>query len=124
MRACYPSILGVQKQNAYVSTNEAPIVPNEDFEKMRYRVNLRDIFWYRKAQMVGNKVFDATPIFRSKSPPPDASSGNPQSSPQVSNFILDVWEKRIKRVFSTGRDHKVISVLVEALLPLLSKAFD
>jgi len=98
--------------------------PNEDFVKMRYRVNMRDIFWYRKAQMVGNKVFDATPIFASKSPPPDASSGNPQTSSQVSNSVLDVWEKRIKRVFSTGRDHKVTRVQVEALLPLLSKPFD
>ena len=98
--------------------------PNEDFVKMRYRVNMRDILWYRKAQMVGNKVFDATPIFSSKSPPPDASSGNPQSSSQVSNSVLDVWEKRIKRVFSTGLDHKVKRVQVEVLLPLLSKPFD
>lgn len=94
--------------------------PNEDFEKMRYRVNLRDVFWYRKAQMVGNKVFDAAPIFRSKSPPPDGSSGDPQSSSQVRNSILDVWEKRMKKVLNTGRDHKVIPFYVEALLPVPS----
>jgi len=82
--------------------------PNEDFEKMRYRINMRDIFWYRKAQMVGNRVFDASPIFRSKSPPPDASSSNPQSSSQVSNSILDVWEKKVRNVFRFNSDHKVI----------------
>ncbi|MCJ1389877.1 hypothetical protein MMC18_002734 [Xylographa bjoerkii] len=80
--------------------------PNEDFEKMRYRVNVRDIFWYRKAQMVGSKVFDASPIFRSNSPPPEHSSGDPQESSQVSNSALDWWEKRIKKVFSTGHEHK------------------
>ena len=81
--------------------------PNEDFEKMRYRINLRDIFWYRKAQMVGNKVFDAAPIFRSQRPPPDASSGDPFSFSQVSNSVLDVWEKRIKGLLSTGRKCEV-----------------
>ena len=77
---------------------------------MRYRVNIRDIFWYRKAQTVGNRVFDASPIFRSKSPPPESSSGDPQESSQVSNSALDWWEKRIKKVFSTSHEQKVIYV--------------
>ena len=98
--------------------------PNEDFVKMRYHINLRDIFWYRKAQVVGDKVFDATSIFRSKSPPPDATSGHPQSSSQVSKSILDVWEQWIKRVFRSGRHQKVIPVQVEALVPLIPKIFD
>ena len=84
--------------------------PNEDFEKMRYRVNLRDVIWYRKAQMVGTKVFDASPIFRSMSPPPDATSGNPQNSSKVSNSALDVWERRIKKVFAPGHHHKIVRV--------------
>ena len=90
---------------------------------MRYRINLRDIVWYRKAQMVGNKVYDATPIFRSKSPPPDASSDHPQDSSQVSNSVLDGWEKRVKGLFSTGRHHKVIYLQLEAppFPPLLLK---
>ena len=82
--------------------------PNEDFEKMRYRINMRDIFWYRKARTIGNRVFDASPIFRSRSPPPDASSSNRQSSTQVSSSILDVWEKKIRNAFRHGRDHEVI----------------
>lgn len=82
--------------------------PNEDFEKMRYRINMRDIFWYRKAQIIGNRVFDASPIFRSKSPPPDASNSNPQSSSQVSNSILDVWETKVRNVFRFDGDHEVI----------------
>ena len=96
--------------------------PNEDFERMRYRINLRDIFWYRKAHMVNNKVFDAAPIFRSKFPPPGPASGDPQSSSQISNSVLDVWEKRLKKLFSAG--HKVLRVHEEALLPVLSKPLD
>ena len=98
--------------------------PNEDFVKMRYYINLRDIFWYRKAQVVGDKVLDGTPIFRSKSPPPNATSGHPQSSSQVSKSVLDVWEQRIKRVLRSGRHQKVIPVQVEALVPLIPKFFD
>ena len=98
--------------------------PNEDFVKMRYRVNLRDVLWYRKAQMVGDRVYDATPIFRSKPSPPNASSGHLQSSSQVSNSALDVWEQRIKRVFRDGRHHRVMPVQVESCLLLVSNLFD
>ena len=95
---------------------------NEDFEKMRYRVNLRDIFWYRKAHMVGNRIFDASPIFRSKSPrpPPDGSSSNAQTSSQVRNSALDFWEKRMKKLFGAGRDEKVMCPS-EALLTVRSE---
>ena len=82
--------------------------PNGDFEKMRYRINLRDIFWYRKAHTVGNRVFDASPIFRSNSPPPDGSSSNAQTSSQVRNSALDSWEKWMKKLFGAGRDNKVM----------------
>ncbi|KAL8854382.1 MAG: hypothetical protein Q9221_000869 [Calogaya cf. arnoldii] len=78
--------------------------PNEDFEKMRGRINLRDIFWYRKVRTVGDRVFDATPIFRSKSPPP--SSDDPKSSAKINNSILDIWENKIKRTFTMGHDQK------------------
>ena len=78
--------------------------PNEDFEKMRFRINVRDILWYRKAQMVGNRVFDATPAFRSKPPVPSASS---KSTSQVRNSVLDVWEKKIMRLFGTHHNQKV-----------------
>ena len=83
--------------------------PNEDFEKMRLRINLRDIFWYRKAQEVGTKVFDASPIFRSMSPPPTMTSDNaPNSSSQVTNSVLDAWEKRIQNLFATSHHHKAV----------------
>lgn len=91
--------------------------PNEDFKKMRYRINLRDIFWYREARMVGDRVFDAAQIFQSRSPPPNASSSDPQSSTRVSNSALDVWEKKIKHVFSFGHNHEVYIVELEPLDP-------
>ena len=77
--------------------------PNEDFEKMRYRINLRDIFWYRKAMIIGDRVFDAAPIFRSSSPPPDAPSS------RVKTSILDIWEEKIKKVSNIGCDDNVDS---------------
>ena len=36
---------------------------NGDFEKFRFRLNVRDTFWYRKAHPVSNRVFDAPLIF-------------------------------------------------------------
>lgn len=80
---------------------------------MRYRINMRDVFWYRKAPMVGDRVFGAARAFQSKTPPPDASSGDPQSSSEVSHSALDVWEKRIKKFMVSGRSHEVTLVWVE-----------
>lgn len=75
--------------------------PNEDFEKMRYRINLRDILWYHKARTVEDRVFEAAPIFRSsKSPPPEASSDDPQSSKKIHSSVLDIWENKIKNIFT------------------------
>ena len=86
--------------------------PNEDFEKMRFRVNLRDVIWYRKAQVVGNRVFDAMPIFRSRSPPPDVSGGSQQSASRVKTSALTVWEQRFKKVRNTSyRDIALQSLL-------------
>ena len=110
--ACGPAIRqfwAYRKRAQTILPSSRRQYPNEDFEKMRYRVNMRDIFWYRKAQMVGNRVLDATPIFRSRSPPPDASSGSPQSSSQVKTSVLDVWEKGIKKVFTICHDNDIKS---------------
>ena len=82
--------------------------PNEDFEKMRYRINLRDIFWYRKAPMVGDKVFEAARIFQHKTTaPPDTASSDPRSSSNVTKSVLDVWERRIRHMISKGRSGEV-----------------
>ncbi|KAL8890164.1 MAG: hypothetical protein Q9215_002639 [Flavoplaca cf. flavocitrina] len=81
--------------------------PNQDFEKMRSRINLRDIFWYRKAHPVGDRVFEATPIFRSKSPPP--SSDDPERPKKINSSILDIWENKIKHALSSSHDQKSTS---------------
>lgn len=80
--------------------------PNEDFEKMRARINLRDIFWYRKARTVGDRVFDASPIFRSKPPPP--SSDDPERPKKINSSILDIWENKIKHALTSSHDQKVL----------------
>ena len=80
---------------------------------MRYRINMRDLFWYRKGPMVGDQVYEAARVFQSKTPPPDASSGNPQSSSEVSHSALDVWEKRIKNFMGNSRSHEVTLLYME-----------
>lgn len=90
--------------------------PNEDFEKMRYRVNLRDIFWYRKAPMVGDRVFDAARIFQHEKPPPDASGNNPKAWSKVKNSILDVWEKKFKSIVGADSEREVISNFLHRLV--------
>lgn len=96
--------------------------PNEDFEKMRYRINMRDVFWYRKASMISGRVFEAARVFQSTTPPPDASSGDPQSSSEVSHSALDMWEKRIKNLIGSDRSHKVSTVGMGSLLDVFTKA--
>ena len=81
--------------------------PNENFEKMRYRINIRDIFWYRKAFMIENRVIDVARIFQSKTSSSNAFGDDSNIFFKVSSSILDVWENRIKNVVGGGRSHKV-----------------
>ncbi|KAI9667146.1 MAG: hypothetical protein M1831_001323 [Alyxoria varia] len=79
--------------------------PNEDFVKMRRRINLRDIFWYRKAVSTGGRVMDARPIFQAKTPmgptpPPKTEQDGISRRAQVS--ALDSWQHRVKDLFSTS----------------------
>lgn len=84
--------------------------PNQDFEKVRYRVNLRDIFWYRQAHMIGGVVYDAHRMFQSRSqPPPGAIERNSESTEKVNTSVLDIWERRIKTVFGTRKKSKPVS---------------
>lgn len=63
--------------------------------------------------MIGDRVLEAARVFQSKTPPPDASSGDPQSSSEVSHSALDMWEKRVKNFMGNGRGHEVITVWTE-----------
>ena len=75
--------------------------PNENFKKMRYRINLRDIFWYRKTPMIGDRVYEAARIFRNESSSSDAISGDPQNSTKIKNSVLDSWKNRIQNVMNS-----------------------
>ena len=74
---------------------------------MRFRINLRDIVWYRKANMIGNRVFDASPMFRSQIPPPDATSNNKKDTSKVKHSVLDDWESKMRGVFGSSRNDSV-----------------
>ena len=37
--------------------------PDEDFVKLRRRINFRDIFWFRNADMVNGRVLEAKVFF-------------------------------------------------------------
>lgn len=41
--------------------------PQEDFVKMRRRINIRDILWFRSPNIIAGRVFDAQPVFQQKS---------------------------------------------------------
>ena len=109
--ACGPAIrqfFAYRKRTKSYLPNRERQYPNEDFEKVRFRVNLRDIFWYRHASMTGSRVFEARPIFRSSpTPPPRAKENNIENTEKVSNSILDVWESRVKGFFGSGSSRPV-----------------
>ena len=123
--ACAPAIRqfwAYRKRTKSALPTQHRQYPNEDFEKMRYRINMRDVFWYRKAPMIGDRVFEAARAFQNKTPPPDASSGDPKSSSEVSHSALDMWEKRIKNLIGNDRSHKVSTVRMGNLLAVFTKA--
>ena len=72
--------------------------------------------------MIGDRVFEAARAFQNKTPPPDASSGDPKSSSEVSHSALDMWEKRIKNLIGNDRSHKVSTVGMGNLLAVFTKA--
>ena len=72
--------------------------------------------------MISGRVFEAARVFQSTTPPPDASSGDPQSSSEVSHSALDMWEKRIKNLIGSDRSHKVSTVGMGSLLDVFTKA--
>ena len=82
--------------------------PNEDFEKMRIRVNLRDIFWFRQASMTGGRVFDATPMFQ-RSTPPNPINSDAQREETVKKSVLDKWESKIRNLFTSHDSQQVRS---------------
>ena len=100
--------------------------PNEDFEKMRWRINLRDLFWFRQAPMTGNRVFDAAPIFQRRlaSPPDPENSGDSKSLEKVTNSILDVWERRIKQLFIINRSQQVRVLPAESFASSIHISFE
>ena len=92
--------------------------PNEDFEKMRYRINLRDIFWYNKAPMINGKVLEAARIFQTKrSPPPtDGSADDLQDSQKMGRSAMDLFEQRLKKVLCVSRGKEVMTLLPQQQL--------
>lgn len=89
-----------KRTNSYLPTKDRQR-PNQDFEKQRLRVNARDIFWYHKAPMIDGTVFDASPIFQSKSDPPPTSDNSPGD--KVKNSAMDRWENKVKGIFGAVR---------------------
>ena len=57
---------------------------------MRFRINLRDIFWYRHATASNNRIRsrikNIVPAFR---PPPDPYTGDPDSAGLAANSVTD-----------------------------------
>ena len=78
--------------------------PNEDFRRMRRKINIRDIFWYRQAVLKEGRVSDAHPIFKHQANSDieclAAPERLPSDAPPVTQMsVMDWWEDKIKRVF-------------------------
>ena len=72
--------------------------PNEDFEKMRWRINVRDILWYRKPAVINGRVFEAQRTFLDT-----RSTNDLDRSGVASQSALSLLERRVRNFFHTGR---------------------
>ena len=72
--------------------------PDADFVKMRRKINLRDIFWYRKPIVTDGRVIDAHPTFQHPyndvEHMPEGAQTTAEKSP------IDIWGQKIKRKMS------------------------
>lgn len=70
--------------------------PNADFVKMRRRINLRDIFWYRKPSMTNGRVLAPrqTFQFRYANDMPETAVSNEELSPR------DLWGLELRHKLS------------------------
>ena len=67
---------------------------NEDFVKMRWRINIRDIFWYRSPHPISGRILDAQPIFRQKAPEDIEATAH--------KSLLGEWRRKVSNaVFSS-----------------------
>lgn len=74
--------------------------PEQDFVRFRRRVNLRDIFWYRKASLNEGRVLGPQRLFH---PPSDPSVSDQLSNATAKKSVLDVWFERLMYPFSSMR---------------------
>ena len=102
--------------------------PNEDFQRMRRKINIRDIFWYRHAILKDGRVRDAHPIFQrhasSDTESPAAPQRLPSDTPQeAQKSVTDWWEETIKKVFSRSSHDDSVSNKPKSKKPSLFKRF-
>ena len=76
--------------------------PEQDFVRFRRRVNLRDIFWYRKASLTEGRVLGPQRTFYAPSDP--SVSDQISSATAAKKSVLDVWFERLMYPFSSMRD--------------------
>lgn len=72
--------------------------PDEDFAKTRRRINLRDIFWYRKPELHGGRVVEALP-----GPQAEAKNEKHMKTPKS---VLELWHFNVRNLFSFGSESR------------------
>ncbi|KAL9094317.1 MAG: hypothetical protein Q9165_003458 [Trypethelium subeluteriae] len=105
--ACAPAIrqlYGYYRRTGTILPGKDRQSPNEDFLKMRRKVNIRDIFWYRQAILKDGRIRDAYPIFQRKTGSDIERLAVPErlpsdAPPVTEKSVLDWWEGGIKKVF-------------------------
>ncbi|KAL9051050.1 MAG: hypothetical protein Q9162_006273 [Coniocarpon cinnabarinum] len=96
-----------KKTKTYLPTAESQH-PNQDIEKLHFRVNMRDIICFKRSVKGGgpsraaNVVIQGTP-----KPPPDPRSDILDAEKRVRESALDVWKRKITNFLGSREPQKV-----------------
>lgn len=99
--ACAPAIrqfVAYVKRTGTVLPTKDRQYPNQDFVKMRRRINLRDIFWYQSPHLITGRVLEALPVGTQR------SKDDVESTAQRS--LLGDWRRNLSgKLFNSNRSH-------------------
>ena len=96
--ACGPALrqfIGYVKRTGTALPSKSRQYPNEDFVKMRRRINLRDLLWYQAPNLIAGRVLDALPV-RTQRTKEDIEETAQRS-------VLGEWRRKISDIVSSGK---------------------
>ena len=80
--------------------------PDEDFRRFRRRVNLRDLFWFRKPSLVEGRVLRPQRLFYDQISDPetlvDQTTMKNEAEKAADNSVLDVMRGKLNNIVGRG----------------------